>query len=38
MAKPVTGFSKKTKTEKIDWLTQTYLSANPTAKQTLQKY
>ena len=38
MAQPVTGFSKKTKEEKIDWLTKTYLHANPTAKKTLQTY
>jgi len=38
MAKPVTGFSKKTKAEKIDWLTKTYLNDNSEALQTLQQY
>ncbi|PVW17314.1 hydroxymethylglutaryl-CoA reductase, degradative [Marixanthomonas spongiae] len=38
MAEPVTGFSKKTKAEKIDWLAKTYLNNNPEALRTLQKY
>jgi len=38
MVKPVTGFSKKTKEEKIDWLAKTYLNNNSSAVQTLQSY
>lgn len=38
MAVPVSGFSKKTKKQKIEWLTSTYLANDPTASTTLQKY
>jgi hydroxymethylglutaryl-CoA reductase len=38
MAKPVTGFSKKTKEEKIEWLRTTYLNDNPAAVGILRKY
>lgn len=38
MAQPVTGFSKKTKEEKIDWLSQTYFGNDPSATQILKKY
>ncbi len=38
MPKPVSGFSKKTKEEKIQWLAKTYLSNEPTAVATLRKY
>ncbi|WP_093139690.1 hydroxymethylglutaryl-CoA reductase, degradative [Ulvibacter litoralis] len=38
MAVPISGFSKKTKQQKIDWLTSTYLANDPTASLTLQKY
>ncbi len=38
MANPVTGFSKKTKEEKIQWLVENYLPNNPTAISTLKQY
>ncbi|MDT0556267.1 hydroxymethylglutaryl-CoA reductase, degradative [Patiriisocius hiemis] len=38
MPKPVSGFSKKNKEEKIDWLLSNYLSHLPEAKNTLKKY
>ncbi len=38
MPKPVSGFSKKNKEEKIDWLLNNYLSHLPEAKKTLKKY
>ncbi len=38
MPKPVSGFSKKTKEEKIQWLAKTYLGNEPTAVATLRKY
>lgn len=38
MPKPVIGFSKKSKEEKIDWLINTYLHNNPYALDTLKKY
>ena len=38
MAQPVKGFSKKTKAEKIAWLTQTYFENDQTAKNTLERY
>ncbi|OAB79812.1 hydroxymethylglutaryl-CoA reductase [Cochleicola gelatinilyticus] len=38
MIAPVTGFSKKTKKEKIDWLLSTYLQNDTEALATLKKY
>tara|TARA_R100001369_G_scaffold92923_1_gene141516 strand:- start:8273 stop:9586 length:1314 start_codon:yes stop_codon:yes gene_type:complete len=38
MAKPVTGFSKKTKEDKIEWLAKTYLNNNAEAVKTLKRY
>lgn len=38
MAQPVTGFSKKTKDEKIQWLCSTYLSNSPKATTILKQY
>lgn len=38
MSKTVSGFSKKTKEEKIDWLVERYLDGNLTYKNTLKKY
>jgi len=38
MRTPVLGFSKKTKTEKIDWLVANYLDNDPDAKFTLTRY
>ena len=38
MSKTVSGFSKKTKEEKIDWLVAQYLDGNSTLKNTLKKY
>jgi len=38
MAQRVTGFSKKTKDEKIQWLCSTYLSNNPNATTILKQY
>lgn len=38
MSKTVSGFSKKTKEEKIDWLVAHYLDGNSTLKNTLKKY
>lgn len=38
MIKPVSGFSKKTKVEKIEWLAETYLTKDPTAISILKKY
>ncbi len=38
MAKPVSGFSKKTKEEKIQWLTSTFLSNDSMAISTLKQY
>lgn len=38
MAIPISGFSKKTKQQKIEWLTSTYLANDPTASATLEKY
>ncbi|NND63637.1 MAG: hydroxymethylglutaryl-CoA reductase, degradative, partial [Flavobacteriaceae bacterium] len=37
-SKQVSGFSKKTKTEKIDWLIANYLDGNSTAQETLERY
>ncbi|AOW20453.1 hydroxymethylglutaryl-CoA reductase, degradative [Urechidicola croceus] len=38
MPKTVSGFSKFTKEEKINWLVKTYFTNNENAKQTLKKY
>lgn len=38
MDKPVSGFSKKSKDEKIAWLAQSYLKDNPDAIRILQEY
>ncbi len=38
MTKPVNGFSKLTKPQKIDWLAQNYLDSNQDAISTLKKY
>ncbi|WGF93017.1 hydroxymethylglutaryl-CoA reductase, degradative [Aequorivita marisscotiae] len=38
MKQPVSGFSKKTKAEKIDWLASNYLQDNPSAIDILKKY
>lgn len=38
MVQPVSGFSKKSKTQKIDWLADNYLQKNPDAVQILSSY
>ena len=39
MPKSVTGFSKLSKSKKIDWIVDTYFNSNPSiAKQTLEQY
>ena len=38
MAKPVSGFSKKTKEEKISWLASTFLEDNPASISALKQY
>ncbi|MBT8255677.1 MAG: hydroxymethylglutaryl-CoA reductase, degradative [Bacteroidia bacterium] len=38
MTSPVSGFSKKNKQEKIQWLVENYLQNDPIAKQTLERY
>ena len=38
MQKTITGFSKLTKSEKIDWIVNTYFSNNKSAKTTLEQY
>lgn len=38
MTNPITGFSKKTKEEKISWLAQTYLANAPHALNILKSY
>ncbi len=38
MPKTVSGFSKKSKEEKIDWLVEQYLDNDPSSKETLLKY
>jgi hydroxymethylglutaryl-CoA reductase len=38
MTKLVSGFSKLSKNEKIDWLTTTYLNGNESAKDTILQY
>ena len=38
MADPVSGFSKKSKEEKMEWLVANYLNNDPTAVATLKQY
>ena len=38
MNQPVSGFSKKSKAEKIDWLAENYLQNNPNSIQILKNY
>lgn len=38
MSKTISGFSKLSKSEKIDWIVNTYLSKNDKAKQILTQY
>jgi hydroxymethylglutaryl-CoA reductase len=38
MTKPVSGFSKKSKQEKIAWLLETYFDNSPAAKKVLRQY
>ncbi len=38
MVQPVSGFSKKTKKEKIQWLAETYLAKDPNAFTILKQY
>ena len=38
MTDPVTGFSKKTKEEKLSWLAETYLADAPHALSILKSY
>ncbi len=38
MNQPVSGFSKKNKIEKIEWLAEHYLQNNPNSIETLKKY
>ena len=38
MKNAISGFSKKTKSEKIDWLIATYFHDNPTAREILSSY
>lgn len=38
MNQPVSGFSKKTKAEKIEWLAENYLQNNPNSVQILKNY
>ena len=38
MAKSISGFSKLTKAEKIDWIVDTYLQQNTNAKGILTQY
>lgn len=38
MNKPVSGFSKKSKAQKIEWLANSYLQNNPNAIQVLKDY
>ena len=38
MPQPVSGFSKKTKEEKIEWLVSNYLQNDPLASQVLKQY
>jgi hydroxymethylglutaryl-CoA reductase len=38
MSKPISGFSKLSKSKKIDWIVNTYLSNNKFAKQIIEQY
>jgi len=38
MSKPISGFSKLSKSKKIDWIVSTYFSNNEIAKQILEQY
>ncbi len=38
MTQPISGFSKKSKAEKIEWLAANYLQNTPNAVETLRKY
>ena len=38
MIKPIKGFSKLSKSDKIEWITDTYFSDAETAKQAIQQY
>ncbi len=38
MIQPISGFSKKTKAEKIEWLAENYLQNNPNSVQVLKNY
>ncbi|APG61059.1 hydroxymethylglutaryl-CoA reductase, degradative [Christiangramia salexigens] len=38
MSKPVSGFSRLSKTEKINWLAENYLQSNPAAISTIKQY
>ncbi|MDX1462067.1 MAG: hydroxymethylglutaryl-CoA reductase, degradative [Marinirhabdus sp.] len=38
MTQPISGFSKKSKTEKIEWLVSTYFKDSAAAKNTLEQY
>ncbi len=38
MSKPISGFSKLSKSKKIDWIVSTYFSNNKVAKQILEQY
>ena len=38
MSTSISGFSKLTKTEKIDWIVSNYLSNSTTAKDTITQY
>ncbi|TCK67414.1 3-hydroxy-3-methylglutaryl-coenzyme A reductase [Winogradskyella wandonensis] len=38
MAKPITGFSKLTKAQKIDWLLENYFSDSESARKTVTQY
>lgn len=38
MTKPISGFSKLSKSRKIDWIVDTYFADKPTAKRILKQY
>ena len=38
MGKPISGFSKLSKSKKIDWIVETYFSNQPSAKETIKQY
>lgn len=38
MGKPISGFSKLSKSKKIDWIVETYFSNLPSAKETIKQY